>query len=446
MASLPQHSHRNMAVPAALLLVLLLRFSPSCVSFAAPAAAPAVVPTPAPTPLQCPPGQDSYNFNGTQCCTYRQTCRTGPIGSREASDFTAVCCPDSTVCVLDASPFAACVTPPPEQCTACLPFNSSDPFGNAACNFANFEGEGRFCCGDQQCGGGSPTDPAFCCDQGDETQCTYPIQGIASPTAGQRCCKPGRVICNDRCCAAANCVPVAGAGTLGPYTCNEQVPTNAPPPPVPTATGPFPTFATKAGAACDPSSSLPFTCYNDVGSSFACCPDPKCPFPGPVAKCAGDTSPTVTGTPAPTATTAAPAVTTAAPAVTTAAPAVTTAAPAVTTAAPVTTGAPAPSVTYATGSGSACDPNSALRFTCFNNNGSSFACCPDPQCPAPGPVARCAGDPTAAPTPAATTGAPAVTTAAPAVTTAAPAVTTAAPVVTGAPAPAATYATGAGYA
>ncbi|GAQ79036.1 hypothetical protein KFL_000230160 [Klebsormidium nitens] len=441
-----------MAAPVALLLVLLLRFSPSCVSFAAPAPAPADVPTPAPTPLQCPPFQYSQEFNGTQCCNPLQVCRKTAPGSQGLSNYTPTCCADNMACVYQNSPFATCLTPPPEACTACLPFDLLK-YGGNTCSVGRF---GSFCCYLQQCGYQSPTDLGFCCDQGEETQCTRPLTGIASPTAREMCCKPGKIICDDQCCDEANCVPV-GASNVGPYKCTEQVPTSAPPPPVltsappppvPTATGPFPTFATTAGAACDPSSSLPYTCYNDVGSLFTCCPDSRCPVPGPVPKCAGDTStqgptptPAVTGTP-----TSTPAATTAAPAVTTAAPAVTTAAPAVTTAPPIATGAPAPSVTYATGSGNACDPSSALRFTCYNSGGSSFACCADPQCPAPGPVARCAGDPTAAPTPAVTTGAPAVTTTAPAVTTAAPAVTTAAPVATGAPAPTPTYATGAGYA
>lgn len=220
MASLPQHPQRNVAAPAALLLVvlLLLHFSPSCVSSAAPAAAPAVVPTPAPTPLQCPPGEYPQDLNGTlTCCAFQLICSTIPAGGTYANS-TSFCCPKNTVCVFNLSPFATCAVPPPDKCTNCLPYDPSTLTGNSCLRLRS----GDFCCNQQQCGYQTQTNYGFCCDQGEETQCTSPVQGVASPTVTeQKCCKPGKVICDVRCCDAANCMPVAGAGTLGPYTCNE---------------------------------------------------------------------------------------------------------------------------------------------------------------------------------------------------------------------------------
>ncbi|GAQ88174.1 hypothetical protein KFL_004060080 [Klebsormidium nitens] len=437
MSSLSKHP--RLSVPASILLGSLLLFFASSISYVGAQEGPTSPPgpsfpplVPSPTPLECPDGESSYSFNGTMCCAYDRTCLIGdPLNPSLATG--ALCCPQGALCVFDYTSFAACVTPPAAQCASCLPAN---PNSFDRCSLLK---SGDFCCSQQTCGGSiADSSPHKC----------------APPPQSQR---------------------------LPPPLPSKHL---RPPPPIPTPTGPFPTFATTEGGACDPFSALPFTCYNNAGTSFACCPDPKCPSPGPVPRCAGETAapstlaptptPTVTSpiptvtTPMPTVTTPTPTVTTPTPTVTTTPtptvtttptptvtstpmPTATTAAPAVTTAAP----APTPTVTHATGS-YVCDPFSTLPFTCYNNAGSSFACCADPRCPIPGPTASCAGDPpapqpTPTPTPAVTTGAPAVTTAAPAVTTGAPAVTTAAPSATTpapvatVPAPTATYVTGSGY-
>lgn len=221
MASLPQYPQR--VASAAILLVLLLRFSPHVAAQVDP-------PVPGPTPLQCPPGENPTDLGGgvTQCCSYLQTCHLTPPGSVPNSsgqflNFTATCCPTGSFCLRDYSPFAACVAPPPDQCTACPV--STNAFGPPSINSCYFAfAAGRFCCSLQVCSGGvGASTGQTCCDQGNKTQCTRPLQGIASPTADSAgiCCEPGQVLCNDRCCNAANCVPAPGASAaFGPYTCN----------------------------------------------------------------------------------------------------------------------------------------------------------------------------------------------------------------------------------
>jgi hypothetical protein len=206
MAPVPQHA------AAALLLGLLMHLSPGCLPYVA---AQADTPNPGPTPLQCPPGEYSDAFGGTQCCPPQLTCRlttTAPDRFGNSGNITATCCPRNTVCLYDYTPFAACVTPPPNQCTTCP--NLTDPFSGNYCRLA---GNGQFCCFTNICGAGDPSTSA-CCDQGNQTQCTYPISGIASPTATSRCCEPGKLICGNQCCDVAKCV---AASPVGPFTCNE---------------------------------------------------------------------------------------------------------------------------------------------------------------------------------------------------------------------------------
>ncbi|GAQ83912.1 hypothetical protein KFL_001680070 [Klebsormidium nitens] len=89
-------------------------------------------------------------------------------------------------------------------------------------------------------------------------------------------------------------IPVSTTAAPAVTTAPPAVTTAAPT--VTAGPAPVATYAATSGHVCDPMSSLPYTCYNAFGSSFACCADSACPPPGPIAVCAASQSTTLQST------------------------------------------------------------------------------------------------------------------------------------------------------
>ncbi|GAQ87193.1 Aspartyl protease [Klebsormidium nitens] len=155
---------------------------------------------------------------------------------------------------------------------------------------------------------------------------------------------------------------------------SNPAPTNPPSNPAPTnppASGNSPQVF-PAGGACDPSSSTPNQCYNNIGTQYTCCSGACASTPSSTPGCDGappanpsPNNPTPTN-PSPTN-------------------------PSPTTPAPNTPG-PTPGSPSQGGvfpAGGVCDPHSSAPNQCYNNDGSSYTCCAGSCSSTPGSVPSC---------------------------------------------------------